>query len=45
MDCVVQGHKYILEFEVMNARQLSLVSGSVSEKMGLYASPFQKSLE
>lgn len=35
MDCVVRGCKYKLEFEVVNARLLPLLSGSVSEEMGL----------
>lgn len=35
MDCVVWGCKYKLEFEIVNARQLPLLSGSVSEEMGL----------
>lgn len=35
MDCVVRGCKYKLEFEVVNARQLPLLSGSMSEEMGL----------
>lgn len=35
MDCVVRGRKYELEFEVVNAQQLPLLFGSVSEEMGL----------
>lgn len=44
-DCVVWGRKYKLDFEVVNTRQLPLLSGFMSEEMGLMSSTIPEELK